>query len=146
MRGSTSICSSGLSECPIVNKKSPFTEVKSPFRGQNDSSFILDKKFLIFHIYRLKYSYHVFRICVLWLMRCNDVYTIKWERWSWKQEIRQNVYNVLRRNFWWNTNQKLPLFHEFDFLRLCSHQCNNFHCSGLFWAIIYIPLMGTSER
>ena len=31
-------------------------------------------------------------------------------------------------------------------IRLGSQQCYNFHRSGFFEAIIFIPLMGTSER
>ena len=52
-----------------------------------------------FHIFGLKYSYHVFWISVLWLMRHNNVYAIKIELWSWKQEFKQKCTKCIEKKF-----------------------------------------------
>ena len=107
----------GLLDYPsalLSNKKVPFYISEKPFSKNNLIQFILNKQFINFH--------HIFYAFIFWSIIHKELHETKYERWSWKRKVNENVYKILQI--------KLPLFlvfrgeHKFNFLKssVSAHQ------------------------
>ena len=105
-----STCPSRLPECPFIKKRCHVTEADSfLFVGQNGSVLSFWSIIHFFNFFCMKYSYHIFRICVLWLVRRNEIYTKNWELRSRKREIRYKC-SCIEKKFLMNCKSKFPIF------------------------------------